>query len=111
MNIPKYRKITSLTKDEIEPIMEIIYPSSLEDSNFSFTIDELNEENNTIYITCDCCFIEEGEPVWCEDYFVLTEEGIECYDIAITSKDHNLIKKYLFSLGCCALLDNNPYII
>lgn len=113
ITIPDYRSTLTLTDGEIEKMMQIIYPSMVEGGEGAAKIDSIDRTSGDIIgINVECTYYdcEDNTPFVCTEYFELDGYGdLEAYDIPI-GRELPQIRKYLFSLGCCELLRDNPFL-
>jgi hypothetical protein len=104
----KYRKFISLTNDEIDLIVkDMFHPESVNYIEKDKKYNEIKVGISTKWYSKNKNNEDEEDLI--DDEIVLTENDITA-DFQILSKDMDLYKKYLFSLGVCNLLKNNPYL-
>ena len=104
----KYRKFMTLTNEEMAVITSDLFnPISIDKIIKDKLYNEIRVTMKTKWYSKNDKGEDEEELI--SDEIIFTEDDISA-DFEINAKDIELYRKYLFSLGVCDLLKNNPYL-
>ncbi len=98
----KYRKVTSLTDDEIKEVFKVVFDVD------NAEIISRNKEEDTVICGFEAVW---GEDILIQDTFEISAYGIEDVgnDYPLDRKQEEIIEKFLIARGCYYLQKNNPF--
>lgn len=114
MAFPEYKPITDLTDEELETLLQVIYPKlGSDDPNAPeiLMIDRYeNYEQVVIKVLSPIHDDDESEAGMMEDNLTLEECGMTADSFTLMPKEDHAVHQFLLAKGCNYYLKDNPYL-